>query len=44
VEFVVPSPGTIAFVVGAGGAGGAAGGAAGGNGGSGVILVEEFYA
>ncbi len=43
VEFVFPSPGIIAYTVGAGGNGGAAGGQAGGNGGSGIILIEEHY-
>jgi hypothetical protein len=43
VEFVVASPGTIAYAVGPGGNGGAAGTQAGGNGGSGIIIVEEFY-
>jgi hypothetical protein len=43
VEFLVSSPGTIAYVVGGGGNGGAAGTNAGGNGAAGIILVEEFY-
>jgi len=43
VEFVVPVPGTIAYVVGSGGNGGAAGNQAGGNGASGIILIEEMY-
>jgi hypothetical protein len=43
VEFIVASPGTIAYAVGGGGNGGAAGTQAGGNGGSGIIIVEEFY-
>jgi hypothetical protein len=43
VEFVVASPGTIAYTVGGGGSGGAAGGQAGGNGAAGIIVVEEFY-